>query len=87
MYVVRYSPKAEKELNKLDDHTYELITSWMEKNVNGSNNPRQYGKALKGNLKGYWRYRVLDYRILCKIEDNECIVLVIHVAHMREVYE
>ncbi len=49
--------------------------------------PRSRGKALTGNLAGVWRYRVGDYRILCDIEDGRLVVVVIDVAHRREVYK
>ena len=31
---------------------------------------RKLGKPLSGDLTGIWRYRVGDYRILAKIEDD-----------------
>ena len=50
-------------------------------------NPRERGKMLIGNMLGLWRYRVGDYRILCKIRDEELVVTVVGVGHRREVYE
>jgi mRNA interferase RelE/StbE len=41
---------------------------------------------LTGDLKGLWRYRVADYRIVAKIEDDRFIVLVLTVGHRRDVY-
>lgn len=49
--------------------------------------PRSRGKALTGNLAGVWRYRVGDYRILCDINDGRLVILVVDVAHRREVYK
>ncbi len=48
--------------------------------------PRQ-GKALRGDLKGYWSYRVGIYRILYVIRDREIIVEVLRIQHRKEVYE
>lgn len=45
------------------------------------------GKPLTGNFAGLWRYRVGDYRIVCSIEDNEVLVLVVDVDHRSSVYE
>ena len=50
-------------------------------------NPRERGKMLIGNMLGLWRYRVGDYRILCKIRDEELIITVVEVGHRREVYD
>ena len=52
-----------------------------------SSNPRQQGEALKGNLKSFWRYRVQDHRLICHIEDNTLVILVIRVQHRKEVYK
>ena len=50
-------------------------------------NPRERGKMLIGNMLGVWRSRVGDYRILCKIRDEELIITVVEVGHRREVYD
>ncbi|GHU72895.1 hypothetical protein FACS189413_16640 [Bacteroidia bacterium] len=58
----------------------------MKKNVDGSENPRAFGKALVSNLKGLWRYRVGNYRIICAIQDEECIVLALNTTHRKDIY-
>jgi mRNA interferase RelE/StbE len=52
----------------------------------GAADPRQAGSALLGDLSGYWRYRVGDYRVLCRIVDHELLVLVVEVGHRSDVY-
>lgn len=49
-------------------------------------NPRSSGKALQGDLKGLWRYRVGDYRLITQIHDNELVILVIEIGHRKDVY-
>jgi mRNA interferase RelE/StbE len=49
----------------------------MRERIANSVNPRCFGKALHSQLKGLWRYRVQDYRILCKIEDDKLRVFVV----------
>jgi mRNA interferase RelE/StbE len=44
------------------------------------------GKALRHDRKGLWRYRVGDYRVVCQIEEDRLVVLVVGVGHRREVY-
>ena len=87
MYVVDYSLKAIKELKKLDHYTATILYSWIEKNLVGCDNPRVHGKALVGDLKDYWRYRVGAYRIVADIQDNLVRIVIIHVAHRRDVYD
>ena len=48
--------------------------------------PRALGKALVGEMQGLWRYRVGDYRLICRIEDRAVTILVLEVGHRREIY-
>ena len=63
-YNVEYSKIAMNTIKKMDSSTSKLIRTWIEKNLINTENPRIKGKALTGDLKGLWRYRVGDYRIL-----------------------
>ena len=85
-YSVKITPKAEKMLRKLDDFTNRRIKKFIQDNLIGCENPRFQGKPLTGNLKGNWRYRVGDYRIIAKIEDEEILITVIDVNHRRQIY-
>ncbi|MEW6104693.1 MAG: type II toxin-antitoxin system RelE/ParE family toxin [bacterium] len=51
--------------------------------------PKSYGKPLSGELKGYWRLKVKDYRVIYKIKEDTIEVLVIKVGIRRdeEVYK
>ena len=60
---------------------------WLDKNVDGCEDPRERGKGLTANRSGEWRYRVGDYRVLCDIQDGRLVVLVIDVAHRSRVYK
>lgn len=87
MYKVEYAPLAIKQLKKMDKHISALIIGWIEKNLVGCENPRQYGKGLVANRSGEWRYRIGDYRILADIQDDKLVILIITVGHRREVYD
>jgi mRNA interferase RelE/StbE len=47
--------------------------------------PALYGKPLRATLKGYWKLRVGDYRVVYAISGDEVIVYAI--CHRRHVYE
>ena len=85
-YHVELTETAKKQLKKMDRTTASFITSWMRKNLEGCSNPRQRGKGLTANRSGQWRYRVGDYRIIAKIEDDRVLILVLEVGHRSEVY-
>ncbi len=63
------------------------VRAYLDKRIKGASNPRQFGKPLVRNLKGLWRYRVEDIRIICRLEDHRCIVMVIEVGHRSAIYE
>lgn len=87
MYRLVISKSAEKELSKLDPQTLRIIKNWILKNLVNVIDPRIHGKALTGNLKGIWRYRVGDYRLFVEIKDKEMSLFLFHVAHRREAYQ
>ena len=86
-YRVKFTEMAKKDLKKIDKHTAALILGWIRKNLEGCENPRLHGRALTANQRGKWRYRIGDYRILAKIEDDTITILVLNVGHRREVYK
>jgi mRNA interferase RelE/StbE len=85
MYKIRFSEKAEKAFLKLDGSIKKKIIEFFDqKNI--LSNPKSFGKSLLYNYKGNWRYRVGDYRIICRIEEKELLVLVIDVGHRKNIY-
>ena len=58
----------------------------MRQRVADSENPRQLGTALSGPLRGWWRYRVGDYRVICEIQDEVLRVLVLKVVRRDRAY-
>ena len=85
-YSVVYSDETYKALKKLDKYTRTLILSWIYKNLQGCDNPRQYGNPLSANRVGQWRYRIGEYRLLAEIDDDKIVILVLAVGHRRDVY-
>lgn len=87
IYKVRFTERAKKDLKKLDKHTAALILGWVRKNLEGCENPRAHGKPLTANRSGQWRYRVGDYRLLAKIEDETIVIVILNVGHRRNIYD
>ena len=76
-YQVRTTKKFDKSFKKLDRQSQKLIKNWMDGNLIGCQNARLYGKALTGNFKGVWRYRIGACRLLSKIDDDKLIIFFI----------
>ena len=86
-YSIETTARFDREFKKLDRYTQRMIKGWIDKNLVGTNDPRQHGKGLTANRSGQWRYRIGDYRLLCQIDDGKLIILALSVGHRREVYE
>ena len=83
---LEFDRRAIRELKKLSHNAKQEILGYLQSRIATEENPRRFGKELKANLSGLWRYRVGDYRIICKIQDEKLVVLVIAVGHRRDVY-
>lgn len=84
---IEYTQGAKKDLARLDKSMAKRITTFMRERVGATDSPRASGKQLRGVLREFWRFRVGDYRVLCRLEDDRLIVLVVRVGHRRDVYD
>jgi mRNA interferase RelE/StbE len=86
-YSVELSAGVDRELGKLDAHQAKRILKFLHERVATLDDPRSIGKALQGSRLGeFWKYRVGDYRLICKIEDTRLMVLVLRVGHRKEIH-
>ncbi|HCE32194.1 type II toxin-antitoxin system RelE/ParE family toxin [Fusobacterium sp.] len=85
-YDVEYSKTAMNTIKKMDSSASKLIRTWIEKNLMNTENPRIKGKALTGDLKGLWHYRVGDYRILADIQGDKIVILILDIGHRSKIY-
>ena len=86
-YRVRIDKSAQKFLKKMDKFSAGVILDWIEKNLEGSEDPRRHGKGLTANRSGEWRYRVGNYRIIANINDENVIILILDINHRSEIYK
>jgi mRNA interferase RelE/StbE len=85
-WTVEFQLTAQKQIRELDPPILQRILSYFRTRVLAAEDPRQMGKALTGDKGGLWRYRIGDYRAICKIEADRSIVLVLAVGHRRDIY-
>ncbi|MHB8654425.1 MAG: type II toxin-antitoxin system RelE family toxin [Terriglobia bacterium] len=86
LWTVSFEPRALRELEQLDRIAQRRVVRFLQERVAGNRNPRDLGKPLTGDLAGLWRYRIGEFRIVCRIDDDRLTVLVIRVAHRKDVY-
>ncbi len=79
---------ADRKVEKaLDDLPGPLFDRVKEAILSLEETPRRKGaKKLKGKLKGVWRIRAGDYRILYDIDDEGNIVVILDILHRRRAY-
>ena len=82
---VELTDTAAKQLARLDKTQAQRITKYLRRLMQ-LEDPRDAGKALTGNWRTYWRYRVGDYWVVCEIRDNELVIVAVLIGHRSEVY-
>ena len=86
-WTIEYDRRVLKDLKRLDRQAQQAILEYFDDRIAPTEDPRVFGKPLKASFAGLWRYRICDYRAICRIEDNRMVVLVVRVAHRSTVYE
>jgi mRNA interferase RelE/StbE len=85
-WTVNFEPRALGEIKNLDRAAQRRIVRFLQERIAGRHDPRALGKALTGDMVGLWRYRVGDYRVVCRIADEESRVLVLRIGHRKDIY-
>jgi len=84
---IEVSEAADRSLDKLDPQVARRILKFLDERVSRLDDPRSIGEALRGPKLGeLWKYRVGDYRLICDIQDDRLLILVLRVGNRREIY-
>jgi mRNA interferase RelE/StbE len=81
-----YTDVAARELLKLDKPVRERILTFLRERAEKLEDPKEIAEPLVGELRGLWRFRVGDYRIICDIRRDVLLILVLQIGHRKEVY-
>ena len=83
-YRLAFTDRAQKELADLPTHIQKRIARWFDLLAD---DPRREGtKKLQGRMELRRVHASKDYVIVYTVRDKEVLVLVVRVAHRREVY-
>ena len=85
-YRIMIPDNVNKKILKFDKNTRKLLYDYISRNLKNTEDLRLYGKALTGNLKGLWRYRIMDYRLIVDIQDEQLIIVAVDFNHRRKIY-
>jgi mRNA interferase RelE/StbE len=87
VWTVEYDPRVEKDLKAIDRGMQREILNYMDSRIATGEDPRRFGKPLRHEKRGLWRYRVRDYRIICQIREPTGTVFVLTVRHRSVAYD
>ncbi len=83
---IEVTETAKKQLSKLDHQVQAEIVTYLRERIQTDEDPRRFGAPLRKELASRWKYRVGDYRIICEIQDDKVLVLVLMVGHRSKIY-
>jgi mRNA interferase RelE/StbE len=86
-WTIEFDQQAERDLSRLDKSIQHEVIKYLGTRIANSADPRSFGHSLSHHLTGLWRYRVRDYRIICKFEQDRLVVFVIAIGHRSKVYK
>ncbi len=84
---IEVTDTAKKQLSKLDHKVQSEIVRYLREKISTDEDPRRFGAPLRKELAGRWKYRVGAFRIICEIQDEKVLVLVLMVGHRSRVYK
>ena len=86
-WTIEYDSRVVKDMKKLDRKVQQQIIAYFDERIAPSSDPRTFGKSLESSFSGLWRYRIGDYRAICRIEDEHMVVLVVRISHRNKAYK
>ncbi|MDI9369953.1 MAG: type II toxin-antitoxin system RelE/ParE family toxin [Synergistaceae bacterium] len=86
-YRVEIDRALARRIKKLDRQVRELLDRYISTHLEGTTEPRRYGRPLAGGLDGLWRYRIGDWRLIVKIIDDKLLILALEFDRRDVVYK
>ena len=87
VWEIKWTENALKNMKQIDFPVQKKIVKFLKERIAKLENPRVFGKPLSYDKFGLWRYRIENFRIICRINDDALVVLVVQVGHRKEIYE
>ena len=83
---IEITDTAKKQLVKLDKQVQVSILRYLRERIATGEDPRRHGAPLRRELRNRWKYRVGAYRLICDIQDDNVLVLVLLIGHRSRIY-
>lgn len=83
-FTLHYHPAVgDEDIPEIPRNLHRRIAGAIESRLTHA--PHHYGVPLRKTLRGYWKLRVGDYRVVYKLDKEE--VWILGVRHRKTVYE
>jgi mRNA interferase RelE/StbE len=82
-YRIIYHPNVKDDIKTLSKSQRDRVKNAIVTRL--QTEPEKYGNPLKRSLKGYWKLRVGDIRVVFKILKKE--ILILSILHRKSIYE
>lgn len=86
MYKLVVTQRFKKNLMSIDHTQRIFLLKRIKTDLNAIENPREFGKPLKGYHQNLWRYRFGNYRVIVEIQDEKLLLLALAVGHRQNIY-
>ena len=86
-WIIEFDVNAVKEYRKCSVDLKKTISNYLNNKILNLKHPKDLGKPLKYDYIGLWRYRVEKHRIVCRIEEDRLVVLVLKISKRDSVYK
>ena len=83
---IEFSDTARRQMTKLDPQVATEIIRYLQERIATDEDPKRFGEPLRRDLVGFWKYRVGAYRLICDIQEEKVLVLVLRVGHRSKIY-
>ena len=84
-WTIKFTKKAQKQIKTLD----KAIQSQIKKAILSKLmiSPSIFLKPLSGDMAQLYKFRVGNYRLICKKNNKELIIIIVEVGHRKEIYK
>jgi mRNA interferase RelE/StbE len=86
-WTLEFARSALNDLRSIDRPTQQRIRTFLEERIATFQDPRSAGKPLKGERCEYRRYRIGNYRVICELQDERIVILVLRIGHRKAIYQ
>jgi mRNA interferase RelE/StbE len=87
IWILDFHNRAKKQIQTLPKAVQKRIVSYFEERVLTQLDPSTLASQLVGEMTGFYRYRIGDYRVITSIDQGKMVILALEIGHRKEIYK